>query len=119
MREFGSFPACSAGPTRRARKPTPMGRWTTPNTPRRPSVEVIIVDSGSTDATLDIAREFPTQIIEIPPASFSYGRALNLGVQAASGDYVISLSAHSLPASPYWLTNLLKPFADPTIGAVY
>lgn len=83
------------------------------------SFEVIVVDSGSTDATLDIARRFPARIIEIPPESFTYGRALNLGVQAATGDYVLSLSAHSLPASQQWLANILKPFADPTIGAVY
>lgn len=82
-------------------------------------LEVIVVDSGSTDGTLDIARRFPVQLIQILPRSFTYGRALNLGVRAARGTFVISLSAHSLPASATWLASLLSPFEDPTIGAVY
>ena len=81
--------------------------------------EVIVVDSGSTDGTVAIAREFPTRIIEIPAASFTYGRALNLGIQAATGEIVVSLSAHSLPASDRWLAHLQAGFRDPTVGAVY
>ncbi|MBI4214094.1 MAG: glycosyltransferase [Chloroflexi bacterium] len=84
-----------------------------------PSFEVIVVDSGSTDATLDIARQFPTRIIQIPPETFTYGRALNIGVQAATGDFAVSLAAHALPSHHRWLANLLAPFADPTIGGVY
>ncbi len=81
--------------------------------------EVIVVDSGSSDGTLDIVRRTPATLIEIEPASFTYGRALNLGVKAASGDICVSLSAHSLPAHARWLANLLSPFADPSIGGVY
>ena len=81
--------------------------------------EVIVIDSGSTDGTLDIVRGFPVRLIEIPPESFSYGRALNLGVQAASGEVVVSLSAHSLPADERWLAHLLVPFRDPTVAGVY
>ena len=42
-------------------------------------IEVILVDSGSTDRTLEIARKFPLKIIEIRPEEFTYGRALNIG----------------------------------------
>lgn len=81
--------------------------------------EVIVVDSGSTDGTVELAREFPTQVIQIPPESFTYGRALNIGIKAGSGEFVVSLSAHSLPAHEHWLANLLAPFSDPTIAGVY
>jgi len=81
--------------------------------------EVIVVDSGSTDGTLDIVRGFPAQLIEIPPRSFSYGRALNLGVRAASGEFVVALSAHSLPWDEHWLAELITPFRDPSIAGVY
>jgi rhamnosyltransferase len=84
-----------------------------------PDLEVIVVDSGSSDGTLDIARQFPVRLIEIPPRSFTYGRALNLGIAAARGEFVVALSAHSTPVDDRWLASLLDPFRDPTIGAVY
>lgn len=84
-----------------------------------PDFEVILVDSGSTDATMAIARQFPVQRIEIPARAFSYGRALNIGITKASGEFVVALSAHSLPADRGWLAHLLGPFRDSTIGAVY
>jgi rhamnosyltransferase len=82
-------------------------------------VEVIVVDSGSTDGTLDIVRRFPVRLIEIAPETFTYGRALNLGIAAAGGDVVVSLSAHSLPAHERWLANLVRNFADSRVAGVY
>ena len=81
--------------------------------------EVIVVDSGSTDGTLDIVRRFPTRVIEIPPESFTYGRALNIGIQEARGEFVVALSAHSLPADDHWLAEIVKPFDDLSVGGVY
>lgn len=81
--------------------------------------EVIVVDSGSTDRTVEIATQYPVNLVEIRPETFTYGRALNLGVDAAEGDYTISLSAHSLPADSHWLANIIEPFQDSRVGAVY
>jgi rhamnosyltransferase len=80
--------------------------------------EVIVVDSGSSDGTVEIVRRFPTRLIEIPPETFTYGRALNLGIKEASGDYLISLSAHSLPAHDGWLAGMLAPFQNPRVAGV-
>jgi rhamnosyltransferase len=82
-------------------------------------IEAIVVDSGSTDGTLDIVKQSQAKLIEIPSETFTYGRALNIGVKAAAGDFVVCLSAHSLPAHEHWLANLVSPFADPTVAAVY
>src|SRR4029453_12708359 len=78
--------------------------------------QVIVVDSGSADGTQDIVTQFPTQLIEIKPEEFTYGFALNLGVAHVDAEIVATLSAHSLPANPDWLQNLIKPFKQPRLA---
>ena len=56
----------------------------------QPPSEIVIVDSGSTDATLAIASAFDVQIVSIPPEQFSFGHALNAGVAAAAAEIAIS-----------------------------
>jgi rhamnosyltransferase len=80
--------------------------------------EVIVVDSGSTDATLDIVKGFDVRLIEIAPESFTYGRALNIGIEAASGEFIASLSAHSTPAHDGWLAGLIEPFNNGRVAGV-
>lgn len=62
-----------------------------------PGDELIVVDSGSTDATLDIARRRNAKILQIPQAQFTYGRSLNMGFSAARNDWVLTLSSHCIP----------------------
>lgn len=71
--------------------------------------ETILVDSGSTDRTRDIARNYPVQIVQISPEDFSFGFSLNRGIQHASGQYCVFISAHCYPETENWLTNLLEP----------
>lgn len=75
--------------------------------------EIVLVDSGSTDRTLDIARSFrAVRIFEIHPDEFTFGRALNVGCEQSRGEILVFLSAHALPASDDWLARLLGHFAD-------
>ncbi|WP_199242162.1 glycosyltransferase family 2 protein [Halorubrum sp. SD626R] len=75
--------------------------------------EVILVDSGSTDGTLEIAREFPIDdIVYIAPSEFSFGRALNYGCDAANGEFCVFASAHVYPLRSDWLIKLLEKFED-------
>ncbi len=80
--------------------------------------EVIIVDSGSTDQTLDISKRFNVQIINIKKKDFTYGRALNIGCKKARGRYLVFISAHATPADKKWLGELIKNFRKET-AAVY
>jgi rhamnosyltransferase len=80
--------------------------------------EVLIVDSGSTDKTLEIASGYPVKIYEIMPEEFTWGYSLNYGFQRAKGKYVICLSAHSLPMSEDWLETLISNFDDDSVAAV-
>lgn len=87
---------------------------------RTDDFEVILVDSGSTDGTLEIARQFPIDdVVYIDPEEFSFGRALNYGCEAASGEYCVFASAHVYPRRRDWLEQLLAKFDDPDVALVY
>lgn len=81
--------------------------------------EIVVVDSGSTDATVSIASSFPTNIVQIRPEEFSFGRALNIGCDAANGDVLVFASAHVYPVYEDWLERMVAPFADPDVALVY
>jgi glycosyltransferase involved in cell wall biosynthesis len=82
-------------------------------------IDVVVVDSGSTDHTLSIASKFPVRILQIRPEEFSFGGALNIGCQTATGKFVVLASAHVYPVYKDWLEQLIAPFSDPKIGLVY
>jgi rhamnosyltransferase len=81
--------------------------------------DVLLVDSGSTDATVSIASRFPVKVLSIQPEEFSFGRSLNVGCRAASGELIVVASGHIYPVYPDWLEQLLAPFADPEVALVY
>lgn len=81
--------------------------------------EIVLVDSGSTDATLAIASRYPVRILTIPPDEFTFGRSLNLGCRQAAADLIVVASAHVFPVYPDWLERLLAPFEDPQVGLTY
>ena len=81
-------------------------------------LDIVVVDSGSTDGTREIATRFAARVVEIAPAMFDYSRALNLGIDAAHGELIISLSAHAMPREADWLARMSAPFADEKVAAV-
>jgi glycosyltransferase involved in cell wall biosynthesis len=58
--------------------------------------ECIIVDSGSTDQTLQIAASYGARIIIAPPP-FHYSKSLNLGFEVAANPWVLVISSHCIP----------------------
>jgi glycosyltransferase involved in cell wall biosynthesis len=84
-----------------------------------PRVEVLLVDSGSTDDTRAIAAAAGARVIDLAPARFTYGRALNVGCAEARAPVCVFVSAHCLPANDRWLGRLLEPLRDPAVAASY
>ena len=82
-------------------------------------VEVILVDSGSTDSTVSIAEKHGAKIIRIPSAEFTFGRSLNLGLRSATRELVVIASAHVHPVYPDWLETLLRPFENERVALTY
>jgi rhamnosyltransferase len=82
-------------------------------------VEVLLVDSGSTDATAAIAARYGARIVHIDPQEFTFGRSLNLGLRNASTELAVIASAHVYPVYPDWLERLLEAFNDPKVAIAY
>ena len=82
--------------------------------------EIVLVDSGSTDGTLAIAERYGCNIRHIGKSEFTFGRSLNWGCEAASGKYLVFISAHCIPTHNGWLQDLIQPLingeADYTYG---
>jgi rhamnosyltransferase len=82
-------------------------------------LEVLVVDSGSTDATLEIARRYPVRIVQIPPETFHHARTRNYAAGLAKGEVLVFLSQDAIPASDTWLAAFLSSLKEPGVGAVY
>src|SRR4051794_18367893 len=82
-------------------------------------LDVLVVDSGSRDRSVAIARAAGATVLEIDPATFGHGRTRNLGAERTTGDVIAFLTQDATPV-PGWLAGLLSGFdlAD-DVGAVY
>lgn len=83
-------------------------------------VETIVVDTESTDGTPEIAHQKNARVIPITRKTFTWGHALNVGAAAGTGQYIVNLSAHAVPAHADWLTHLIQPLKDdPKVAGVF
>ena len=81
--------------------------------------EVLVIDSGSRDRTVELARKHPVRLLEIAAAEFHHARTRNLGGANSVGKYLVFLSSDAFPADNRWLGTLLRNFDEPSIAAVY
>lgn len=72
--------------------------------------EIIVVDSGSRDGSLEIARRYCDRLLKLPSQEFTYGRSLNLGAQNASAPVHFALSAHCWPQRDDWIALALRHY---------
>lgn len=77
--------------------------------------EILVLDSGSTDRTREIATGRCDRLIDIPGQEFTYGRGLNIGARAASAPIHFSLSAHCFPEAD-WIERSLEHYERPDVA---
>lgn len=83
-------------------------------------VDLLVCDSGSTDATVTLAHHHGARVIEISRAEFSHGGTRNLLASEARGAHVAFLTQDAIPADPRWLASLLAGFSRaPEVGLVF
>ncbi|MBI5309970.1 MAG: glycosyltransferase [Actinobacteria bacterium] len=83
-------------------------------------VEVLVIDSGSTDRSVEIARQAGVRLIEIANSEFQHGRTRNMAMAQTSGDLVAFLTQDATPAGDGWLQAYANAFTlEPGIGAAY
>jgi rhamnosyltransferase len=82
--------------------------------------EVVVVDSGSSDGSVDLARDFGAQVIEIAAPEFDHGRTRNLAAEKASGEVLVFISQDAEPLGTSWLETLVSRLdSDAGIAGVY
>lgn len=77
--------------------------------------DIIVVENGSTDNTLDVVRRYPVQLYQNPVRGLAAAR--NYGLERSDAEIIATTDADCI-AHPAWLHELVKPYADPEIGGV-
>jgi glycosyltransferase involved in cell wall biosynthesis len=81
-------------------------------------IELIIIDSGSTDGTLNICNLYTNKVYEIPPGDFHHARTRNFGVNKATGSFIVFTVQDAIPVGNYWLYKLVSPLYEGKVSAV-
>lgn len=82
--------------------------------------ELIVIDSGSTDGSVELFREFkPRHFVQIPSSEYNPARVMNHGMKLAASTFCIFLNADATPQSPDWLGRLVVALDDPQVAAVF
>ena len=82
-------------------------------------IEIILVDSESTDKTVEIAQKYCDRIINIKKSDFTFGYSLNKGIEQATHNHLVLISAHTIPCNKTYLEKLTKPLSDLSVAMVY
>jgi rhamnosyltransferase len=81
-------------------------------------VEVVVVDSGSSDGSSERARELGAEVHEIPAGEFVHGATRNLAARLSSGNVLVFTTQDAAPANDQWLARLVGALeGDDIVGA--
>jgi rhamnosyltransferase len=80
--------------------------------------KIIVIDSSSTDDTVEQAVLHHAQVIVIPRSEFDHGATRHKAFMETSSDFVLFMTQDALPANDEYVERLIEPFTDSTIGMV-
>ena len=70
--------------------------------------EIIVIDSGSADETIELAEKYGAKVYSIKPEEFNHGETRNYGAEKATGDFLVFLVQDAIPIGNYWLYNMVN-----------
>lgn len=82
-------------------------------------IELIIIDSGSTDGTVKLAKKYADTVIEIPPDKFHHSKTRNIAANQAKGNILVFTVQDALPIDSKWLTELIYPIENGSVDVSY
>ena len=82
-------------------------------------IEIVVIDSGSSDETLALAAEHRALVSSIPPHEFDHGLTRNRGVELAAGEIIVLMSQDAVPGDRHLVRNLVGAFDDPRVAGAY
>jgi glycosyltransferase involved in cell wall biosynthesis/GT2 family glycosyltransferase len=83
------------------------------------NAEILVVDSGSRDGSVELARAAGARVIEIDPADFGHGRTRNLAASEATGDVLAFLTQDATPVAGWLSAHLEALELDPRVGVSF
>lgn len=82
-------------------------------------IEIVAIDSGSIDSSVEIARKFGAKVVEISKESFSHGGTRQLALNYVSGEYILYACDDIMPVNDYWLFEIVATFeANPSLAVL-
>lgn len=83
------------------------------------SIELVFVDSGSTDDTVGLARAYGANVTSIPVSEFNHGLTRNRGIEIASGEIMVLMSQDAVPGDRFLIKNFAAAFEDSQVAGAY
>lgn len=82
-------------------------------------IDVCIVDSSSTDSTVDVAQRHGARVHHIEVSEFNHGGTRQMMVnQHPDYDVYVFMTQDACLADEYAIDRIVAPFIDPAVGAV-
>ena len=82
-------------------------------------VEIVVIDSSSTDGSAELARTLGARVEVIPLEVFNHGATRNLGAELAKGEVLVFTSQDAAAIGDDWLARLVAPLTDERVAGVY